>query len=478
MFEPEQSSLFISTAGNNLVNCLPHKNGWGPMPSFTEVSEALPTECLGAVFVFLASGAVKVFAGTATNLYRLNAGSYPYTWDEISKVTDTYAVPSGGRWDFELFGQNLIAANGGGVLQFVDVETSNDFADIAGSPNCKYVFSSGDFLIAANISGATSTIQWSGLNDSSFWTNGQRGADQQAFPSGGVIQGGIADRRGAVIFQRDRMQYLQFAPGSGYTFTTSEANTRRGVVSPLSIVQIGPEQFMYLSEDGFFSGVEGKPIGAERVDRWFFDEVDQTYLSEVRGMADPFDKIVWWRFKATDGMNKLLGYDWQLDRWCYSDQQITEAAKVALPGTTWDGLDNLYATIDAATESFDSALYKAGKPVFGGFTTNNKLAVATGVNKAVEIETGFLELNEGKRAFITGGHVQTDADTFTVSVGVKDYHSDDTTYKSAVSPSSRTKQLPLRADGRLHSFKLNIAAGENWEVANAIQIEANGSGKL
>ena len=476
-FEPDKSD-FNPSAGDGVLNCLPVADGWGPMASLVEQSAALPSEPLGAVFVRKANGETTIIAGTETNLYKLNTSTNPYSWDEISKSTDAYSVPISDKWQFTVFGDYLIACSLGGPPQFFDIEAGTNFADLTGAPTARYVWTAGDFVVFGYLDGEPNKVRWSGLNDAEYWTSGQRGADEQVIPTGGEIMGGIGDQRGSLILMRDAMKYMQFAPESRYTFTFSDANTKRGVVAAHSIVQIGQNQFAYLSEDGFFSNLEGTPIGAEKVDRWFLNELDRDYLFDVKGMADPFNKIVWWRYRNTQGQNRLIGYDWQLSQWCYSDEQILEAAALASPALSWDALALQYASIDDVDVPFNSLLFQGGRPVFAGFNSNNKLVFAGGSNLAATLETSWVEPNQGKRAFLNEGRLIGDASTFTVAAGRKDFHSDDPEYKTAVSPSTRTGRLPLKADARLHRQRLAIPAGEIWEVVTAIDLNFVGSGQL
>ena len=465
-FEPDKSP-FNGGAGDNLKNCLPVADGWGPMPSLSVISEALPGTFKNGAYVRTSSGDFVVIAGTSTGLYRLDTTDF--SWVDISGPSAPYNVPLNDLWSFTLFGPNLIANSLGDVPQTYDIDAGGNFADLGGSPPvAKFSWAAGDFLVLAHLANEPSALQWSGLNNSAYWTIGQRGADKQLLPSGGEIMGGIPDQRGALVILRDAMQYMQFAPSSGYTFTFSPANEKRGTVAPYSIVQIGPGQFVYLSEDGFFSGVAGQPIGAERVDRWFFQNADPARLVDVIGVADPYQKIVWWQFATPAGSKLLLGYDWQLDRWCYSDQDVSQMVALTTPGITWDGLDALYATIDDVDEPFDSRLFTGGRPTFAAFTTDQKLAYFTGPNKAATLETADIELVPGSRAFVNGGRVQTDCTGFTMEIGAADFHGDSFTYKSAVSPSTRSGHLPFRASGRLHKFRMNIPAGEEWSHVTGI----------
>ena len=474
LFEPDKSP-FNGRTGDNLKNCVPVADGWKGLPSLSEISASLGAECRGAAFVRASDGTFTLIAGTETALKKLNTTDY--TWTDISGVSAPYSVPQNDLWVFTEFGNSLIANQLGDVPQVYDIEAGGSFADLGGSPpTAKYSWAAGDFLVFGYLDGEPDYIQWSGLNNSAFWTNGQRGADKQQLPSGGEVVGGIGDERGAVIIQRDSMRYMQFAPGSGYTFTISPANEKRGSIAPYSIVQIGPGQFAYLSEDGFFMNVSGVPIGAQRVDSWFFENIDQTFLADVKGVADPFEKIIWWQFQKSDGAKYLLGYAWQLDRWCYSDQDVSQMVALATPATTWDGLDTLYATIDDVTEPFDSRLFSGGRPTFAAFTTGNILAYFTGANKAATLETAAVEPVPGMRAFINGGRVHTDATGYTVQVGTADFHGDTFTYKNAVSPSTRSGHLPLRASGRLFRFRTVIPAGAEWSVATAIEATENREG--
>lgn len=477
MFEPDKSP-FLFQAGDNLVNCIPKADGVGPMPKLVEVSVALPAECRGAVSIKEPDGTIAIYAGTVDNLYKLNTTVSPFGWSEISKTTGAYSLNAGERWDFEYFGKYLIATQDGNPPQYLDVETANDFADLSGAPStAKRVWRAGDFLTLGWVDGEPDKIQWSAINDPLTWTNGVGSSDFQFLASAGGIQAGLGDQRGAIIFQRDEMRFMQF--NQQYIFTISEANTTRGIMSPFSAVQIGPSDFVYLSEDGFYRGVDGVPIGGERVNRWFRENCDPNYFTDVRGVADPLEKIVWWRFQNNAGEGILLGWDWQLDRWCYSDQDNQHLFSSITVGTAWDALDDLYATIDDVDAPYDSRLFQGGRPTFAAFTTDNKLAYFTGVNLETKIQTAQVQLIPNSRAFVNGCRFVSDATNFTMQVGANDYHQPTITLGTAASPNSRNYSVPFRSDGRLHSFCTTIPEAATWSIASGFEPEdAVPSGKL
>jgi hypothetical protein len=470
-FEPDKSN-FTVVAGDTLLNCLPVTSGWGPMPDFEALSDALPAACRGLTTFKATDGTLSIFAGTATDLYKLNTSTSPYSWDEVSKTTAAYSVPSGDTWSFTVFGDYLIAHTLGDVPQYISLSAGSAFADLAGTPpTAKYSACVGDFLVFGHLDGEPNKLRWSGLNNSEFWTLGQRFADEQLFPAGGEIQAIVPVGLGAIIIQRDQMQNMQFNAASTYAFSFSNANSARGAISGESVVQIGPGRFFYLSEQGFFAGVEASPIGAERVDRFLFDNIDLDFLPEVFGVADPYNKIAWWKFVTSDGTSRLLGYDWQLDRWCYSDQDLSAGGGIATPGITLDGLDNLYATLDEIPVSLDSRIFRGGRPVFAIIDADSKLSFMAATNKSATIRTADLELSPGRCSTVHSGFVTTDCTDFTVTASTTNEHGGSFTDKAAVSPSTRTGRLPLLADGRLHHFTMVTTAGASWKNALGIDLD-------
>lgn len=470
-FEPDKSPFNVS-ASEGTLNVLPAADGWKGMPSLTEVSDALGSECLGYVKVQDSDDELTIIAGTQTDLFRLDTSTSPYSWVNISKSAAAYNVPIGDRWQFAVFGDHVIACNLGTVLQAYDINTPTAFADISGSPTARTIWVTGDYLCVGSLANDPSRMAWSGINDHTAWTYGQEGSDTQLFPDGGEVLGGFGAQNGGIVMQRDKIRYQNFAPGTGLTFTFSEANSERGTLSQFAHVSLAPNRFFYLSSDGFFSGVAGDPIGAERVDNWFFDTVDNDYLYDVRAVPDPFEKIVWWIFQTIDGTKRMLGYDWQLNRWCLSDQNLSDAGPLLTPGITWDGLDALYDTIDDVDVPFDSRIFKGGSPAFAAFTTDHKLAYFTGTNQAATVKTAQIELNPGQRTFVNGGRVKTNATNYTVAIGSAHFHGGSITNKAAVSPSPRSGYLPLRCSGKIHQVSVSIPAGENWSIISSVELTA------
>lgn len=462
-FEPDRTK-YAPDATANVVNCLPVADGWGPLPDLTVISSALDSECLGAVYARSSAGAYRVIAGTRTKLYEFNTSTLG--WTDISRlVGGDYAVPEGDRWSFEVSGTYLLAANLADDIQYLDIDVGANFAALPGSPpKCKYLATAGEYLVMAHLASFPNRIQLSGLGDATWHTIGKRGADYQDFPDGEEIVGVIGAERGAVVFQRTRIRQITVASGGDYSFYTSVLNPNRGVVAPHSIASIGPGRFVYYSSDGFFMGPEGTPIGRERVDRTFDGLIDRDYIHDVRAMVDPYQKVVWFQGRQTDGTKFLYGYQWALDRWCYADSNVEAMAALVTPAITIDGMDAYYGSFDAATEPFDSRLFTGGSPTMAVFDTSHRLCYLTGSPRAATLQTPDIALSgANQRSFLQEARVIGDIGTnFTLKVITADYHGGTRTTGSAVTPYSSTAICHFRSSALTHAFRVEIPAGTDW----------------
>jgi len=467
-YEPDRA-VYNKDATNEIINAVPRADGWGPLAAFVEVTEALPSAPKGSFDCLASDGTYHSFVGTATDLYKLDTSTTPYPWDEVSKSTAAYTLPDGHKWSFEIIGDTVYAAHQGDVIQSYTIGVSTVFADVADSPRARQIFSSGDFLVALNLENDITKIKWSADNDPTFWTPGIRNSGEQNRPLLGEAMFGISDPRGGIIVGRKSQDYMIFDPASGYVFTFAPANPSRGIISPLSVASFNPGQYAYLSRDGFYVGARGEPIGAERVDDTFLADIDEDYYDDVQATIDPFEQIIWWRYYSIDAVHRQIGWNWNLNRWTYSDQQIIDARPMTKAAVTWDGLDALYATIDDIDLPFDSRFFKGGQPVYAGFTVNNKLAYSTGAPQLATITTGRAELIPGRRTFINVAKVQTDADNFTLQPGTFEHNGDEVVWGTPVSPEPDNFDVPLLSEGRLHRERLIIPAGTDWsEVSNVL----------
>jgi hypothetical protein len=372
--------------------------------------------------------------------------------------------------------------------QVYDVEAGGNFADLGGSPpQAKYIWAAGDFVVLGYLKvGADEfpqDIHWSGLNDAAYWTIDRRkGSDRQTLPDGDEIMGGFGFPGGARIIQRRAKRAMAFT-GGAYIFELRVLDATRGAASPLAIVPISSNDYVFWREDGIHRGDENIPIGAQRVDDFLLDQlsgdVDVEQLETVQGVADPFAKTVLWRYISRDGGTRLVGWDWELDRFFRVDTAAGLLFSAVTPGRTLESLDQVSASLDALTPSLDSRVWKGGAPTVGAFTASDTLAYFAGEVMAGTIETATVEHSPDARSFVSGVKVKGNPGAAS-SVQVLTAQLPDETpgASAAVTRSSRTGTYPLRADAFLHRYRVNTAAGDTtFTHVHGISVDAQPSGE-
>jgi hypothetical protein len=473
-FEPDRTP-FTAGASPNVINCLPVADGWGPLQQFVAVSDALAAAPKGAIAVRTSSGTYKIFAFTTTKAYQLDTSDY--SWDDVSRLAGgDYACPSTDQWSLAVFGTYLIACNLADDPQYIDIDSGTNFAALPGSPpTAKFVGTAGDFVILAHTATSPLQVRTSAIGNAGAWTVGLNLSGDQTLPDGEDISGLFSAETGCLIFQRKKIRQLSITASVDYPFAITVLNASRGTIAPYSMTGIGPDHLGYLSSDGFCLGVEGRTIGTEKVDRWFFDTIDQAQVQDVRGAIDPYKKLFLWQATKPDTTKFMLAYSWALDRWGYSDQSTTLLTDLITPSVSWDGATALFATWDDATVSWDSRLLVGGSPTFGGFNSSYQLGFFTGTPMAARMDTGKVWLANPQKAFVTGARAVTDAATHTITFGSQGTHGGSMTFGSAVSLNA-LGIADKRIDGLWHQFRLDIAAGETWTHADGIAPKFRPSG--
>lgn len=463
-------------------NVLPSVTGYRPFPSLAAFSSAASAQVYGFSAMRQSAGNYQLFAGTETTLEKLNSSTL--AWDDVSSTSYSLAAPE--AWGFAQFGPYALASNVGNVTQVFNLDSDSAFADLGGSPpQSRRLMVVGDFVVALSLSSDARALAWSGIRKHDFWTYGKEGSDLQSFPDGGDVMNGIGSQTGGIIFQEKIIREMYFVPNSRYTFGFRKISEGNGLVARDAIARIGGTTF-YLDEDGFYMLPDGgipAPIGNERVDNFFYEDLDTDYLQNVQATADPIRKIVFFRYVSTSNANaaysdKVLAYNWALNKWSVTNIGLSWFAASATTGYTLEGLDDVNASLDALPFSLDSRLWKGGRPVLAGFDTSNQMGFFDGANLEATVETASIELNPGSRAMVRGFRIETDASGTLGRLGASETHSAATTWKDEVSPSNRTGRHQTRAGGRLNRFRARVPSGTDWEHLTGIDdVELAGAGK-
>lgn len=337
----------IESIGNKtsqvMLNVYPRKDGFGPFQSFEAFTDALPSASRGFFFARKSDGSIVVFAGTSTELYRLD--NTTFEWENVSKATYSPLVATD-NWQFVQFNDFVIAVQVNTPPQKFVLSSSTDFVDLAGSPpQAAFVAIVGFFVVLTGLLSDPRRAQWSDLGAPETWTAGVGLSDYQDMSDGGNcinLSGGDAF---GVLFQQESIRSITYAPGSSVVFQIARISTQETLFANNSIINVGDRTF-YCGAAGFKMIVGSgspQPIGKERVDRTFFADVDTSNLQLIIGASDPTSTRVYWAYKsmqgAADAFDKVLLYDYALNEWAQLEISGQWLGSLARPGLTLEQLD-------------------------------------------------------------------------------------------------------------------------------------------
>ena len=445
--------------------------GYGGIPQLEDYSGSASENLNNVVAGRNPDGTVSIFAGSATNLYKLDTGDM--SLDDVSG--STYSTQEGQRWRFTQFGNRLIAANGYDKLQGWLLGTSTAWANLAAdAPKAKYITVVRDFVVSANLYDVSSPmpfrVKWSALNDETSWADSATTqSDYQEIPDGGTIVGITGGEFGLILMDRSiyRMSYV----GSPLVFQFDNITRNLGCYEANSVIQYQGTTF-FLSDDGFYAcdGQQVFPIGKEKVDRFFFIDVDDTYMSNMSVAIDPFKKLVIWAYasKGQGGkVNKLLIYNFQTKKWSSATTTADRIADVSTPYTSLEGLDIVSASLDALGTPLDSRLWVGGKMLLAG-TKGAKIITFTGTNSTATIQTGELSL-ENRKSALTLVQPIVDNGSSNVAVFSRDLLTTQIVFGSSTAADSENR-VSLRSMGRYHSLQFT-PTGSDWQSIIGADVE-------
>ena len=459
-----------ATAANGVI---PKQRSYGPLPGLSAQTDALDGRALGALAGTDPAGNVTIYAGDRSKLYALVAGAFA----DASKGGG-YDTAVDGVWDFTQFGATVVAANYDDPVQSVAIG-GTAFADLITStrkPAARTVGIVRDHLVLGNTNDVTdgaitNRVWWSAINDpTDFDPDEATLCDFQDIPEGGWVQriiGGV--EYGTILMDRAiaRMTFV----GSPTIFQIDLIDRRRGTPVPQAAIGWGRLTF-FLSEEGFFvnDGNSSTPIGANKVDRTFWNQFDVADRSRMSAAIDPVNKIVAWAFPGTGNVsgapNKIYLYNWQDNRWSEADINTQIMVSSLSTGYTLDQLDQ-FGNLDALAYSLDSRAWTGGELQFAAFDTDNKLASFSGTNVAATLETAERQLSPG-RSLVTSVRPLVDGGSPTVQVAGRTRQNDAESFGSAASLNT-DGECRVRNNSRYHRFRVNVPAG-SWDHAQGVEV--------
>lgn len=442
--------------------------GYGALPTVVDYSGSASENLNNVVAAKTTLGATLVFAGGDTKLFKLDSGDL--SLNDVSK-SGGYSTAVDNRWRFTQFGNVVIGANGSNKLQGFNVNSSTLFADLAAdAPVAKYVTVVRDFVVSGNVqSDYPNRVQWSALGDESSWTtSATTQADYQDIPDGGTVVGVTGGEFGLVFMDRaiHRMSYI----GSPLVFQFDNISRNLGCYEQNSIIQYGGTSF-FLGDDGFYAcdGQNVVPIGNEKVNRYFFDNVDEGTLYLMSAAVDPAKKLIIWAYASNNSatVDSLLIYNFQTQRWTSGSTVVDRIASTSTPAVTLEGMDT-YGTLETIMTTFDSRLWLGGKLQLAG-VNGAKVVTFTGANATAYLETGDIEI-PGSTSAITMVKPIVDDGSASVAIESRRLLNQAVTFGSQTAADAENR-VSIRSVGRYH--RLQLTPTGSWTSAVGADIDLN-----
>jgi hypothetical protein len=411
---------------------------------------------------------------TTTTFTYSNAGTNITSGADTGTITFAYTTPTDQRWRFTQFGNVIIAANGGNRLQGYNLNSSATFQDLAAdAPKSRYVTIVRDFVVSGYVgSNNPNRVQWSALGDESSWTNSATTqADFQDIPDGGSVIGVTGGEFGLVFLERaiHRMSYV----GSPLVFQFDNISRNLGCYEANSIIQYGGTSF-FLASDGFYAcdGQQIIPIGNEKVNRYFYKDVDEGLLGLMSVAVDPLRKLIIWSYASISSAvpDKLLIFNFQTNKWSSGTTSVSRVASSSSPAFTLEGLD-IFGTLEQIQSSFDDRVWLGGKMQFAG-VRNAKIATFSGAPMTATIETGDIEIPSATSA-ITMAKPIVDNGSANVALFSRRLLNQQVVFGSQVVADAENR-VSIRGVGRYH--RLQLTPTGSWTSAVGTDIDLNGLG--
>jgi hypothetical protein len=468
-YEPDRGTA--SGAGQIAKGVLSASGRYVPLKGLEvyRAGSSLNDYCLGGAGFYDSTGQPATFVGDAGRLYRLVARV-------ITDVSQTggYAADPDWQWSFEQFGNNILAAARGVTLQKYVLGSSSRFADIAGAPTAEVLFRVRSHMFACS----GRTVNWSAFNDIDDWSPdpATQAGNTTVGQDAGIIVSGIGGEQGALFQERGiiRIGYQ----GGDIPWILDEVEGGRGACSPASVRRWGRGAFV-AAEDGFYfwDGLNAQPIGQDKVDRTFSQDLNYPYRGRVTTAIDTESKswMVAYPGGSSTHANKVLIYSWADNRWTHDEIDVQALFELPRDGVSAD--DSAAITAIAGTDVADSIMLSADSPAWREsrrtwvcVDTSRTVKTFTGSPRAGTMETGEVAPVPSGQTYVSEIYPITDAEPGNVSLEVytKQYRLGETAALADTADMNEVGCCDVRAEGRYIKGRVNIRAGAPWTEATGI----------
>lgn len=478
---PDQFEDGSGTPNDNVIqNVVSEADFYVPWPSLTVLTGETGQRPRGAIGAIDTTRNGFDYAGDIRNLYRLVSLSWVKATNVTLSATYSYSTSTDQWWEFEQWGNTVLATNGFNPVQEITLGSAN-FVDLAGTPPVAYHMAIiKDFVMLGNLSGNPQRVQWCAINNTHSWTvDAATQADFQDLPGDGGHVQKIIGGNVATIFQERAIWMAQYI-GSPAIFSFGNGPVVRniGLYAPQSAAAFGGTVF-FLAEGGFYRIDAGTvtAIGRDKIDNAFFNDLDTAWKHFIQATVDPVRKLYLLTYPGVGNVggipNRILAYNWETGRWTLIDESATVLWRHVSTPYTLEALDGISTSLDALPASLDSPLWAGGEINLAAFNLLNRTALFNGTAKDGLITIPEFAPFDGRRGKITRVRPLVDNNAASVTPLTRNRLADARTIGTEVSQNT-SGDCPIRVNAGYVSFRINttgefkrVRGLEILEVADA-----------
>ena len=456
-----------SDALHSCLNVYPSVLGYAPLPKPVVISNEIADD-LNSIFVGKYTNDINIFGGSKTALYSVTGITRADR--AINNVSKSGGYESLVPWDFEQFGKTVLACNGQKIQQY-EIGSSLQFSDVTEAPNASCMAIVRDFVFANDVDNSN-LVKWSDINNHENWTPGATSqADSQYLADGGAVVNILGGEQ-AIILQEKAVTRASYV-GSPFFFQF-DLVARIGCFERNSAIQHNGLVY-FLAESGFqmTNGSTVQPIGAGKVDKFFWNDLDLQNIETMSVAVNALLNLIVWNYQNTSGKRAMIMYNFITQSWSYGITDAKVVGSLMSQGTDLDSLDATYPILDDMGVSLDSRLFIGGKALFAGVSGDGKYIVSfEGEQDESYLTTNDLEFGNNSTIFLARPIVDNGSAEFQVA---SRRMLDDNVLFSTKSVTSSEGRADLRSGGKYHRVRTHPTGSWTHAVGLDIDYSTNGT---
>lgn len=472
------------------LNCIPYGDVYKPFSDLSDVTQTLPSKCLGSFCYRDADSNVTIFAGTATGLYMLDSGA----WTEVTRGVAAmsivpYTTGADGFWDIINYGTLVIATNYNDDIQVYDMAADTEFSQLSSTaPRCRRFNIVNNFLMCVDTvdgDGAVGyRVRWSPLaNPKGDWSDDiNTQADHEDIAGGDYSNSFVAQLEAFAVVVQGRALWRIDYVGGDTIFNFTLIYDGRGSLLPRSCLSNGNSIF-FLGEDGYYQydGTGLIAIGNKKIDKYFYSIFDETNDFSMNAQIDPLRKLAIWAFpsNATGGTgvcDMMAIFNWTDMRWSFIQQTSDCLFNYISTGFNMDNMDSVFPNVDLMPFSLDSRVLTGGKTALGAFNSDHALALFTGNVKTATLQTTEIRPSSAGRTLLASiiPYIEGVGATIQARLGSRNFLNDDVVWTEFVSQNPYTGNIDFEVDAAFHRVEVQVSG--TWTTANSVGVNGKPTG--